>query len=59
VIALPPLSVGVVKLTLACALPAVATTLPGAEACVAGVTAVDATLAGPLPLALRALTVKL
>jgi hypothetical protein len=58
VIALPPLLAGAVKLTVACALPALAATAVGAPGTVAGVTAVDELLAAPLPMALVATTLK-
>ncbi len=54
----PPLEVGGVKATLACALPAVATGLVGAPGTVLGVTAADATEATEFPTALVATTVK-
>ena len=60
VIALPPLDAGAVKLTLACALPAVAVTPVGAPGTVAGalgVTALEAADAAPVPTALIACTV--
>ena len=56
--ALPPFDAGAVKLTLACALPAVAETLVGAPGTVAGVTDDDAVDAEPVPTELVAVTVK-
>jgi hypothetical protein len=56
VIALP-LALGVVQLTLACTLPAVAVTLVGASGTPAGVTTFDAADAGPVPTALVAVTI--
>jgi hypothetical protein len=58
VIALPPFEAGGVKLTVACALPAVAVPIVGAPGTVAGVTLLDAADAGPVPIALVAVTVK-
>jgi len=58
VIALPPLLDGAVQLTVAAALPAVAVTPVGAPGTSLGVTALDGDEAGPLPLALVAVTVK-
>ena len=58
VIALPPLLAGAAHETLAWVLPAVAVTPVGALGTVDGVTAVDGLDAGPVPLALAALTVK-
>jgi hypothetical protein len=55
---LPPVEAGAVKATLACALPAVATGLVGAEGTVLGVTAVDTVEAREFPTALVATTVK-
>jgi len=57
VIALPPLA-GAVHDTVAWALPAVATTLPGAAGAVGatGVTAAEAAESGPVPIAFVALT---
>jgi len=57
VIALPPFDAGAVKLTIACALPAVALTAVGASGVVYGVTAADAVEALLEPAALVALTV--
>jgi hypothetical protein len=54
----PPLDAGAVQLTVACALPALALTLVGAPATVAGVTEFDAADAGPVPAQLDAVTVK-
>ena len=53
----PPLLVGVTKLTTALALPRVAETAVGAAGKVAGVTAVDADDAEPVPTLFVALTV--
>ena len=58
VIALPPFEAGGVKLTVACALPAVAVPIVGAPGTVAGVTLLEAADAGPVPIALVAVTVK-
>jgi hypothetical protein len=58
VIGLPPFEAGGVKLTVACWLPAVAVTAVGAPGTVAGVTLFDAADAGPVPIALVAVTVK-
>ncbi len=57
-IALPPLSAGAVNVTVACAVPAVALTPVGAPGTVIGVTAFDGDDAGPVPIALVAVTVK-
>ena len=57
-IGLPPFEAGAVKLTVACALPAVAVPIVGAPGTVAGVTLFEAAEAGPVPIALVALTVK-
>ncbi len=57
-IALPPLSAGAMNVTVACAVPAVALTPVGAPGTVVGVTAFDAADAGPVPMALVAVTVK-
>jgi hypothetical protein len=57
VIALPPFELGTVKLTVAWALPATAVTTVGAPGTVAGVTLLDALDAGPVPIALVAVTV--
>ena len=46
------------KLTVACWLPAVAVTAVGAPGTVAGVTLLEAADAGPVPIALVAVTVK-
>ena len=54
----PPLEAGAVKLTLAEALPRVAVAPVGAPGTVTGVTGLDAPEAGPVPMALVALTVK-
>ena len=58
VIALPPFEAGAVKLTVACALPAVAVAAVGAPGTVAGVTLLEGADAGPAPTALVAVTVK-
>jgi hypothetical protein len=55
--ALPPSLLGPVKLTVAWAFPGAAVTAVGAPGTVAGVTAADATDAGPVPTALVAVTV--
>jgi hypothetical protein len=57
VIAAPPLLAGGVKLTVACALPAVAVPMVGAPGTVAGVTLFEAADAGPVPTELVAVTV--
>jgi hypothetical protein len=57
VIALPPFEAGAVKLTVAWALPATAVTPVGAPGTVAGVTLLDTADAGPVPIALVAVTV--
>jgi hypothetical protein len=60
VITLPPSLAGAVKLTVACALPAVAVPIVGAPGAVAGaigVTAFDAADGGPVPTLLLAVTV--
>lgn len=57
-IALPPAFVGAVQLTVACALPAVALTPVGAPGVAEGVTALEGADAGPVPIALVAVTVK-
>ena len=58
--ALPPLLDGAVQLTVADPLPAVAVTPVGAPGAVGalGVTALDGAEAGPVPMALVAVTVK-
>ena len=56
--ALPPLLAGAVQVTVAEALPAVADTPVGAPGTVAGVTAVEAAEAAPVPAPLVAVTVK-
>ena len=56
-IGLPPSDAGGVKLTVACALPAVAVTPVGAPGTVAGVTLLDGADAGPVPNAFVAVTV--
>ena len=58
VMGLPPFAAGGVKLTVACALPAVAVTPVGAPGTVAGVTLLEGLDAGPVPIALVAFTVK-
>ena len=58
VITEPPLEVGAVQLTVACAFPAVALTLVGAPGTVIGVTGAEATEAAPIPMPLLATTVK-
>ena len=55
----PPLSAGAVKLTLACALPAVAATPVGAPGTVRGVTGAEFEDAGPTPAAFVAVTLKM
>ena len=57
-IGLPPLLAGAVKVTVACALPAVAVPMVGAPGTPAGVTLFEAAEAGPVPIALVAVTVK-
>ena len=57
VIGLPPFEAGAVKLTVAWALPAVAETPVGAPGTVAGVTLFEGDEAGPVPMALVAVTV--
>ena len=54
----PPLDAGAVKATEALALPAVAVTPVGAPGTVAGTTALDGADAGPVPVPLVAVTVK-
>ena len=54
----PPLEAGAVKVAVAWALPAVAVPMIGAPGTVAGVTLFDAAEAGPVPIILVALTVK-
>ena len=56
-IAEPPLLAGAVKVTLACALPAVAVAAVGAPGSVAGVTADEALDAEPVPEVFVAVTV--
>jgi hypothetical protein len=58
VIADPPLLAGAVNATLACALPAVALPIVGAPGTVAGVTALEAPDAAPVPTPFAAVTVK-
>ena len=55
--ALPPLLVGAVKLTVTSPLPAVAVPIDGVPGTVEGVTLFEAADASPLPFALVALTV--
>ena len=57
-IALPPVLPGAVKVTVACALPAVAVPMVGAVGTVAGVTLFDAADGALLPIALVAMTVQ-
>ena len=54
----PPVEAGAVQVTVAWALPRRAATLVGAPGTVAGVTAALAALAGPVPTALVAATLK-
>ena len=56
-IAEPPLEAGAVKLTTACAFPAVADTPVGAPGLVAGVIVFEAAEGGPVPTVLVAVTV--
>ncbi len=56
--ALPPLSGGAAKVTVASVSPATATTLIGAPGTVAGVTLFDGNEGRPVPFALVARTVK-
>jgi hypothetical protein len=56
--ALPPSSAGAVKVTVACALPAVAAALVGAPGTVRGVTLFEDTDAAPAPATFEATTVK-
>ena len=58
VIGAPPLDAGAVQETVASALPPVADTPVGAPGTVAGVTEVDASEDGPVPIELVAVTVK-
>ena len=53
-----PLDAGAVKLTAACAFPAIAVPIVGAPGTVAGVTILEAAEAAPVPLAFVAFTVK-
>ena len=53
----PPVEVGMVQLTVACALPAVAVTEVGVPGTVTGVTELEAVEADPVPAALVAVTV--
>ena len=57
-IAEPPFPAGALNVTVACAFPAIAMPMTGAPGTVAGVTALEAEDAGPLPTALVAITVK-
>jgi hypothetical protein len=54
---LPPFEAGGEKLTVACALPAVAVPIVGAPGIVAGVTLFEGLEAGPVPMALVAVIV--
>ena len=54
---MPPFDAGVVKVTVACALPAVADTPVGALGTLSGVTLLDAADAGLVPAELVAVTV--
>ena len=54
----PPLLAEAAKVTVACALPAVAVPMVGALGTVAGVTLFEAAEAAPVPMAFTALTVK-
>jgi hypothetical protein len=54
----PPLLAGAVNVTVAWAFPAVAVPIVGAPGTVEGVTEFEAELAGPVPIALVAVTVK-
>ena len=54
---LPPFEAGGVKLTVACALPAVAVTFVGAPGTVAGVTWLEGPDGAPVPMAFVAVTV--
>ncbi len=56
-IGLPPFETGAVKLTVACALPAVADTAVGVPGTVTGVTLLDAADTAPVPITLVAVTV--
>ena len=58
VMGLPPFEAGGVKVTVACAFPAVAVTPVGAPGTVAGVTLFEGLDGGPVPSALVAVTVK-
>jgi hypothetical protein len=58
VIAEPPLLAGAVNVIVACAFPAVAVPIVGAPGTVEGVKEFEAALAGPVPLAFVAVTVK-
>src|SRR3569623_69408 len=58
VIVIPPLEAGALKLTVACALPAVAVPMVGAPGTVAGVTLQVEPERLPVPIALVAVTVK-
>jgi hypothetical protein len=58
VIAEPPFDAGAVKVTLACALPAVAVPMVAAPGTVAGVTEFEAAEAAPVPVVFVAVTVK-
>ena len=54
----PPLEAGAVKATVALALPPVAVPIVGASGTVADVTLFEAAEAGPVPMALVAVTLK-
>src|SRR3954470_3913121 len=58
VIAEPPFEAGAVKVTVACALPAVAVPIVGAPGTVAGVTLFEGAEGGLAPMAFVAMTVK-
>jgi hypothetical protein len=55
---LPPFEAGGLNLTIARALPPVAVTLVGVPGIVAGITTLEGLDAGPVPIALVAVTVK-
>ena len=54
----PPLEAGAVKVTVACALPAVAVPMVGAPGTVQGVTELEGALGEPVPETVVAVTVK-
>ena len=58
VMAVPPLDAGAVNVTVACVLPAVAVPMVGAPGGPSGVALFEAADAGPVPMALVAVTVK-